>query len=85
MHLREEKRIQGERTGFFLTNPPPFTLKVSSKTNLLPHANTFEMYFLALVHEEAFSCQVPGSKAFWHLQKTNNLRIAFIWGVQIAA
>lgn len=43
------------------------------------------MYFLALAHEEAFPCQVTGSKAFWHLQKTNNLRIAFIWGAQIAA
>lgn len=35
---------------------------------------------LALTEEEASSCQVTGSKAVWHLQKTNNPVLAFFFG-----
>lgn len=36
-----------------------------------------QIYLLALTEEEVSSCQVTGSKALWHLQKTNNPDFAF--------
>lgn len=82
---RRKNKSKVNEQVFFFNQTPLFTLKVSSKNNPLPHANIFKMYFLALAHEEVFPCQVTGSKEFWHLQKTNNLRLAFIWGGQSAA